>query len=329
MQAKQLSLCYFPTKVVIVDDNIDFINSISSGLTDLIKTENFDDPKKALNYLSNDYKGTTYLERCIQADEDAHVDHMVIDLNVRSIHKEIYNPQRFAEISVLVVDYAMPGMDGLELCEKINNKNLKIIMLTGEADYELAVTAFNEGIIHKFIKKSTPKLTQQLSKEIAMLQKEYFVDLTNQMLSQITKKNSAILKCLTDPKFVSFFESLCGDKKICEYYLMDNYGSFLLIDRKGKQSCLAVKDETEMEECYRFVDFEKAPDGVVRALKNRQKIPYFHTEKDLQTPPAAWADYMHPATKLSGDQIYYYAYLTEKDIDLSHDKVHTYSQRIL
>ena len=63
------------------------------------------------------------------------------------IHKVIYDSKRFAMKTVVVVDYSMPNMNGLEVCKALEDLPLKFIMLTGKAEPETAIEAFNDGLI--------------------------------------------------------------------------------------------------------------------------------------------------------------------------------------
>ncbi|MCX7874608.1 MAG: response regulator [Melioribacteraceae bacterium] len=59
------------------------------------------------------------------------------------------------EYSVVVADYNMPGMKGLEFLKKfheINPETVKIL-LTGYADLQLVINAINEGYIYRFLTK--------------------------------------------------------------------------------------------------------------------------------------------------------------------------------
>ncbi|MFK7914231.1 MAG: response regulator [Pseudomonadales bacterium] len=56
--------------------------------------------------------------------------------------------------SVVVCDYLMPRMDGLEFFSRIKGLGVSRILLTGAADEKLAVDAFNEGLIDYFVLKS-------------------------------------------------------------------------------------------------------------------------------------------------------------------------------
>ncbi len=80
----------------------------------------------------------------------------MVNINIEAIRNELFNANRFDEVITLVLDYAMPGMTGLEVFKKLNKLSVRKILLTGEAGLDLALEAFNEGIIYKFILKNTP-----------------------------------------------------------------------------------------------------------------------------------------------------------------------------
>jgi len=59
------------------------------------------------------------------------------------------------DLAVIVSDYHMPGMNGIELLEKVreNSPDLTRILLTGAADLEMALDAVNRGNIFRFLLK--------------------------------------------------------------------------------------------------------------------------------------------------------------------------------
>ena len=59
------------------------------------------------------------------------------------------------DISVVVSDYNMPKMNGVDLLHKIKEKNptIKKILLTGQADTDAVIAAVNESGIHKYFVK--------------------------------------------------------------------------------------------------------------------------------------------------------------------------------
>ncbi len=327
MKQARLSLCYYPTTTLFIDDNRDFLDILQIGLTPYLHGQYLDNPSQVLQYLNNEYDLQPFTQFCLQNNSEEPVDHFTLNLNIRNIHQTLYHAKRFAEIAVIVVDYAMPDMDGLKLCQKITNPYLKKIMLTGEADLALAIKAFNEGDIHKFIVKNSQDLTETLLEAIQDLQKQYFIELTDSIFNRNLKNSQRPLACLNDPTFVQFFEALCQVNAICEYYVMDNQGSFLLLDSRGRASWLAVKTVSDMENYFAYAEQEQAPDSVITALKNKTGIVYFHTDHDLNATPDTWENFLYPAQPLQGEQLYYYAYIDDTSAyDISANKIVSYEQ---
>jgi DNA-binding NtrC family response regulator len=58
-------------------------------------------------------------------------------------------------VSVVVSDYNMPGMNGLAFLKQVKAEYPHIlgIMLTGQAELDIAVKAINEAGVYKFIQK--------------------------------------------------------------------------------------------------------------------------------------------------------------------------------
>jgi len=58
-------------------------------------------------------------------------------------------------IDAVVSDYDMPGMNGLDLLQRIRlgHPHVFRILLTGRADVEMAARALNEGAAHRFLLK--------------------------------------------------------------------------------------------------------------------------------------------------------------------------------
>lgn len=310
MQHFSIPTCYFPSTALFVDDSRDFLLNFVLQLDEGLAYRVFDSPFDALDCIHKKCCELDLLsQRCLSEYTEAKncpLTNHTINLDVTAIHAEVYNPRRFSEISVVVVDYAMPGMDGLEFCRRIENTNIKKILLTGQADEKLAIEAFNEGLIHRYIQKSDPQVAELITKGIYDLQSQYFQAMSDMIVRMLSVTSPS---CLHDKKFAEFFHLLRHEKKVVEHYLADNSGSFLLLDDDAKVSFLIVKNEADMRLHYDLALDNGASEDVLDALASGEKIPCFW---QANTQPPEWNDWstcLVPAHRFESDETYYYAYV--------------------
>src|SRR5699024_5924224 len=138
---------YHPTTVVFVDDNLDFLSNLSLQLDADLAYRLFDSPIDALDYLNaaTTTRANSLSERffaAISDNPDGIATEPLLRIDLAAIQHEVRNTQRFAETAAVIVDYAMPQMNGLEFCERITNPHIKKVLFTGDADQEIAVRAF-------------------------------------------------------------------------------------------------------------------------------------------------------------------------------------------
>ena len=179
--SKEVQPYYHPTTTAIIDDSPDFLSNLSLNLDPSLAFRVFESPLLALDALNSVHANAPGPERFFsiyQHREEHSFDHHVIDLNLARIYREVFNEKRFQRFSVMVVDYDMPEMDGLELCRRLSHSPVRKVLLTGRADDKLAIKAFNEGIIDRFIPKQDPDATKLLQDTIREMQLgPYVVDL--------------------------------------------------------------------------------------------------------------------------------------------------------
>ena len=323
VRREMIPICYFPSTVLFIDDSRDFLLNFVLQLDENLSYKIVDSPFDALDIMQFQKGELEQLgNRCVSEYTEAENDpltNQTVNIDLSMIHDEVYNPQRFSEISVIVIDYAMPGMNGLEFCERINSSRAKKILLTGQADEKIAIQAFNDGLIDKYIKKSSPKVTEEITDAINELQQVYFSDISD-LISKILEMHSP--SCLKDKVFGGFFRQLIQQHNIVEYYLMDNSGSFLLIDQDAKVSSLTVKTEQDLKTHYDLALDNGASSEVLSALKEGSKIPIYTAENHIWDD---WSTYLLTAEQIIGKQTYYYALSTEKVLfDVRYDKIRSY-----
>ena len=77
--------------------------------------------------------------------------------------------ERFDMVQVLLVDYAMPAMSALRLLSALQGWSGARVLLSGMANEHLALTAFNRGLIEKYIPKQLPSVKSRIVKEVKAL----------------------------------------------------------------------------------------------------------------------------------------------------------------
>ena len=80
-------------------------------------------------------------------------------------------------VDLVICDYGLPGMNGIDLLEKIKNKypNIIAVLLTGTADANIAIDALNRSILKKFLMK--PWNNEELKKTVRELLERQVIDL--------------------------------------------------------------------------------------------------------------------------------------------------------
>lgn len=336
MADNRIACYYHPTTVVFIDDKQSFLESVLMSLDSNLKAQTFTNAKKAVEYLKDNCK-LDYIRRLLQnlrdkeSDDEleyGNIEHSVVDVDIMGIHKVVYDAKRFAMKTVVVVDYSMPDMNGLEVCKALRGLPLKFIMLTGKAEPETAIEAFNEGLIQRFVKKETVNFAEKLQEAIVEMQKQKFYEVSEPIIKMISASSTS---CLDDPAFIEFFSKLCKENKIVEYYLANESGCFLLLDVEGNVSWFVIKHEKEMTDYQDIAEANLAPQNIIDALRQREKVLFLFTQEDENVSVEEWGKYMHVAQKFAGAKgEYYYSHVRGTSIyHLDKDKIISYKDFLL
>ena len=223
---KPIPCCEFQTETLFVDDSQDLQLALSLHLPLGNGRYTFmNSPHESLAYLQ---KQTPLLTaKHLSRAECPVPDDLHFKANLDEIKTYADRPSKMHKIGVVFMDYEMPGMNGLEVFENANAPCLEKILLTGR-DEKLAVQAFNRGLINQYISKQDSKFIFLINEAIGIGRENYFKRSTETLYRILTFDDQDT--ALTDPIFVQFFDQLKKKLNIIEYYLLDNTGSFLMID---------------------------------------------------------------------------------------------------
>jgi CheY-like chemotaxis protein len=305
-----LPIFYYPSTTIWVDDDKLFLDA-ATQINSSASSKTFSNPNDCFNYFESYVSPTAHMPFLRGAIEDERyetIGHSPVDMNVPSIYQLSHLAERLAEVSVMIVDYKMPEMKGIDLCKKLQSQPVKKILLTGEASYQEAVEAFNDNTIDRFIRKDSPTLVEDIKKYVSELSEQYFIDRTKGLLSHLEVENKLPL---SDSKFTEFFKNICIFYGIKEYYLIDKNGSLILIDDKNRAHYLIIHTDRSLDSFAELNQGINEAKKYVESVTKREKIPFFGIDKESwQFEEKDWAQHFYSPKVLGSREKYYYTLTT-------------------
>ncbi|HET6430975.1 response regulator [Dyella sp.] len=313
----------FPTTTVMVDDHESYLGVVPLMLDPLQRLKSYSSPRQALADLrhndSRDVPGGGWLYRW---HEHPSPNRELVALDIDSIVRTMHDPARFAEVSVVVVDQAMPEMDGLEFCRQIANPHIGKVLLTGRADDETAIEAFNSGLIDRFIRKNDPKAMEKLQQAIVTLQQRYF-ERAGRFVSEAMALGD--VRFLRDPVFVPIMRRIVADFAAIECYLHVNPTGLLLLDADGDGRFVLIQTDDDLRTHYEIASDLGASIEVLNALRDGTALPWFASRDGFYSgEPDAPPVRMVPATTVRGEHWYHYAVIDDVNSRFELDRIVCY-----
>lgn len=306
------NIVYHPTSILLLEDEPDFAASIRDYLLSHQAphvARDFIHPDKVIE-IFNRHTGRKNLIQSLKRTLNE-TDHTVSQELLRIIPKyilgQLRNPERFNLPTTLVVDYEMPAMQGLKVCQKIEDSFIQKILLTGIADEAVAVQAFNKSWIHQYLRKQDLQFLRHTKEAIFDSQNKYFKEFSESLM------NVLMLSSETCPvnhsAFKDLFQKLCDQYNIIEYYLFSPSGSFIMLDAEGNHYDLFVFSKSNLEETIEYAKDVQAPRDLLHGLKNYETALCFFSLEDqvLTDDYSQWESYLQPIQSIEGLNGYYYA----------------------
>lgn len=261
MSQLKFPLCFHPTTVVVVNGDRYFLDEICAKINSnktIVKP--FVNPIVALDYI-NSLFFAPFSHRCTHELEDDVRNRHSMGINLKLIQNEIYEANRFSQISGVIVDYNMAGMNGLDFCENVHNNHISKILLTRTMDAHLITDAFNRGLINKFVHgDNSSDFKQSLNDTLVEIQYRYFLRYSNMLYNAAISRFSEYQTIFMDPAYIKLFQELLEKYRITEYYLTEACGSYLMCNAS--------------EECY-LLKIHLNQDPNARILKSENGTYYY------------------------------------------------------
>ena len=178
---------YYPTTTIFLDDNNDFLESL--------KVLEFSDKNIfttntniAMDHINKEKSKMLIIPKITNAEtQDEYIQH-----HLQNVKKRIFMPNKESEISVLVIDYDMPQIDGISFCKNLNkvNPNIYKILLTGADKDDVISEALESGCIDFFLPKSNTNTLNKLKETIKNGKEKYFNNVCKELRKVLLDKRS-------------------------------------------------------------------------------------------------------------------------------------------
>nr|WP_297350433.1 hypothetical protein [uncultured Caldimonas sp.] len=233
---------WYTAAVLLVDDDEGYLDALSTLLSTERKVYTCTSHREALALLERSKAlSRNFMRRSTDQSTDPHEHLVAIDASrVTSLAQE---PRRYEEIALVIADYSMPEGDGLSLCRSMLEYPCRRILLTGAADERLAVDAFNEQLIHQFLRKAD-RLPEQVQHAVAVQMHAYFAELTRPLAEGLRQRLGAFEH--VGPVASAVLE-LFAAANVTEYYLCTEPGGYLVRTAAGEWRFLLVQSGEERE----------------------------------------------------------------------------------
>ncbi len=294
---------YHPIKVIFLDDSRSFLDALDLEFGTQLNMLTITNPDTVIQTIDNHSQNITksVFKLMNDVDTDTTTDR-VIGFEVSNMLSLIYDKKRFDHVAILVVDYEMPDINGIEFCQKLKERKIFRIMLTAEADKDTAIKAFNNGLIDKFILKTNEELYLEITFAVQELTQRYFKEISSSIINGHTSSIGALF---SNESYLQLFAEIVSRVQPVEYYLVDNSGSFVFLDKDANPTWLIVRHNKELDEQVELLQGYDVPDQIIESVAKKEKILFLLSEKEYKKPIGEWVKHMFDSKKL--DNNYYYS----------------------
>ena len=277
-----LPLYQHKLKVLFIDDNKPYLETIGDELRKRFIVETFDNPIKALDYIKNTPASISF--KFAELTPDFEGERVLIDLKINQI-ANLADIEK-TEIGVVIVDHNMPEMSGIDLCKQLP-ANICKILLTGDDDSSEAIKYFNSNVIDYYYIKGVETLITELYEVVEEAIKYNFIEKSKHIYNALNSNNFP----LYSNKLCSYINNIFKINNSSEFYLLDTNGSYLFFNNKQRNYIIVHNDVSISQFIENYKDIELiAP--IIEKIKNKDVIPVFYNQLPEDIPFDKWEDYI-------------------------------------
>jgi CheY-like chemotaxis protein len=192
------------------------------------------------------------------------------------------NPYRYGLTKICVVDFSMPTMTGLDVLKALPVWPANRVLLTGKADESIAVSAFNDGLIDRFVPKQHPDIGTHLAR---VLQEQHTKPLDfHDGIWRSALKQEQYAALQENSAAISLF-NLIEERGVVEYVVVPAPFGILGIDTHAQAHWLQMELTNDLPAAADLAQSSNQPSEVVQKIRlgthfiNVELLMALHTDE--------------------------------------------------
>jgi CheY-like chemotaxis protein len=255
-----------PGTVVFLDDDPDYLEMLALVLPRHWHVKLFLRPAECINYLQQEppfWEADAWNQQQLIEQWRAGKPLIPQILGYWSKYTE-----RYALARVCVVDFSMPAMDGLQALAELVDWPGSRVLLTGQADEQVAVRAFNRGLIDQFIAKQTPDISRRLIDAV-----DHLLSTPNARHAQtwrvtLSPEQNALLRI---PSVAQDLASFAAKRWVEHVVIGDPFG-VLGMDVAGHVTWLQLETPDGLKALAELAELEGVPPAGLEDIRQGRKL---------------------------------------------------------
>ncbi len=254
---------YLQPRVIILDQDSDFIDPITAVLCDTIAIETCQNEQELFKYISKDHKIEDILMSCyLEGEEGYEVSSFKTirtTLDYQALAKKIYAYYRANEfISIVCIGDDGIASKSLDILKQLKSLPISRIFMNKTFTASELLHALQEGWFHKVVNKQDENLSNVLETLIIKEHSRIIQTLNSELFGRFCKYNSYAGLFLHEP-FIRFFENILSQQSIIFSCVYESGGSLFMSDYAGNAYLLNIYSLNELKHIlFESVEFEES-----------------------------------------------------------------------
>lgn len=287
--------------VVFLDDDPAYLDMLAEIMSEYWPVKTFMQPSECINALQQEpprWEADAWRQRAIL--DEWRAGKALIPQILRYWRED--GTARFALHRVCVVDYSMPAMNGIQVLEELLNWLGGRVLLTGRADEQIAVNAFNRGLIHQFVPKQSSDIARRLTAVIQRL-----LDTPPEPHSQAWRATLSRdqLTLLSATEVGRKLAALAEEHRWVEHLVLGDPFGVLALDAAGQVSWLQLEPRDRLGELAELARLHGVDDAGLKRVQDGACL--FDAELVLALGRPVGPAALHPAFCLADQPMVYAA----------------------